>query len=69
MMNKKVAHSTFEQLSEKIRNSCIQAAREGFREASMSGLCSEGAMEAAIGAIQSINLDEIVADFLENSRK
>ncbi len=35
------------EVAEKVRKICIQAAREGFREASMSGLCTEGAAEAA----------------------
>lgn len=44
------------ELAERIRNECIEAAREGFRDASMSGLCAEGAMEAAVSAIQNLNL-------------
>lgn len=47
------------QLAELVRQACIQAAREGFTEASMSGLCTEGAMEAAVGAIQSLDLDKL----------
>ena len=48
-------------LARKIRQACIEAAREGFKDASMSGLCAEGAMEAAIGAMQSLDLDSIIA--------
>lgn len=47
-------------LAGEIREQCIKAAREGFREASMSGLCAEGAMETAIGAMQSIDLEQLV---------
>lgn len=47
-------------MAESIRQACIEAAREGFRDASMSGLCSEGAMEAAVSSIQSLNLEEII---------
>ena len=39
---------------------CIKAAREGFQNASMSWLCTEEAMEAAIGAIQNLKLDEVI---------
>jgi len=46
-------------LAEKVREECIKAAKEGFRDASMSGLCSEGAMEAAISAMQKINVRKI----------
>lgn len=46
------------ELAEKIRELCIKAAREGFMDASVSGLCNEGAMEAAISAIQLLNLEK-----------
>lgn len=48
------------QLAEKVREACINAARDGFRDASMSGLCNEGAMEAAISAIQNLKLDKLI---------
>lgn len=44
------------EFAENIREACIKAAQEGFMYASMSGLCTGGAMEAAISAIQSLNL-------------
>ncbi|MEX2435942.1 MAG: acetyltransferase [Balneolaceae bacterium] len=47
-------------VAEIIKNACIEAARDGFRDASMSGLCTEGAMEAAISAIQKLDVEEIV---------
>jgi hypothetical protein len=49
------------QLAEEVRKACLDAAQEGFREASMSGLSREGAMEAATGSIQSLNLEKIIA--------
>jgi len=48
------------ELAEKIREACIKAAREGFMEASISGLCTEGAIEAAVGAMQSLNLGKLI---------
>lgn len=47
-------------VAELIREKCIEAAREGFRDASMSGLCAEGAVEAAISAMQILNLEKIL---------
>lgn len=55
------SHQQHLKLAEEVRKACLEAAREGFREASMSGLCPEGAMEAASGSIQSLNLDTIIA--------
>ena len=34
--------------AEIIREACIKVAKEGFMDASISGLCAEGAMEAAV---------------------
>lgn len=47
-------------VAELIREKCIEAARKGFRDASMSGLCAEGAVETAISAMQKLNLDKIL---------
>ena len=37
--------------AEIIREACINAAKEGFIQASISGLCNEGAVEAAISSV------------------
>jgi len=47
-------------VAEIIKNACIEAAREGFRDASMSGLCQDGAIEAAISAIQKLDVEEVI---------
>jgi hypothetical protein len=47
-------------LAESVRQACIEAAREGFWDASMSGLCAEGAMEAGISSIQKLDLEKII---------
>jgi len=49
-----------QQLAERVRKACVEAAREGFMDASMSGLCEEGAMEAAISAIQKLDIEKII---------
>ncbi|MFH5833405.1 acetyltransferase [Halalkalibaculum sp. DA3122] len=48
------------EVAEKVRAACIKAAQEGFRDASMSGLCMEGAVESAVGSIQSLDLENIL---------
>ncbi len=48
------------ELAETIRQACMEAAKEGFMHASMSGLCAEGAMEAAISAIQSLDVEQLI---------
>ena len=47
--------------AEIIREACITAAKEGFMDASISGLCNEGAVEAAISAIQNLDLNKVLA--------
>ncbi|MFY0698114.1 MAG: acetyltransferase [Balneola sp.] len=48
--------------AEIVRDACIAAAKEGFMDASISGLCNEGAIEAAISAIQNLDLTKVLAD-------
>ena len=48
------------QLSEGIRKACLDAAIDGYERASISGLCHEGAWEAAVSAIRMVVLESIV---------
>lgn len=48
------------QLAQKVKEACIEAAKEGFHDASISGLCSEGAIEAAVSAIQKLEIEELI---------
>ena len=43
-------------LAEAVRAACIQAAVSGYENAAMSGLCAEGAFEAAVSAIRMLDL-------------
>jgi uncharacterized protein (DUF952 family) len=45
-----------------IRRACIQAALEGYERAAMDGLCHEGAWEAAISAIQQLDVAALSHD-------
>lgn len=42
-----------------VKLECIKAAQEGFYDAKLSGLCDDGAIEAAISAIQLLKTKEI----------
>lgn len=48
--------------AEEIRRRCIDAARSGYEDALMSGLCREGAWEAAVSAIQRLDLERVSDD-------
>ncbi len=43
-----------------VQQACIAAARRAFADAAQSGLCGEGALEAAIGAMQTLDLAAVV---------
>ncbi|RCX30629.1 acetyltransferase [Thioalbus denitrificans] len=47
-------------LAERVRSACIEAALAGYENASISGLCHEGAWEAAISAIRMVDLSELL---------
>jgi hypothetical protein len=49
------------QIAEAVRAACLSAALDGYEDASMRGLCHEGAWESAIGAIRSLDLHRILA--------
>jgi len=44
-----------------VQRACIEAALRGYKDAAMSGLCDEGAFEAAISAMQMLDLEELVS--------
>jgi hypothetical protein len=49
------------ELAEVIRRACINAAIEGYERAAISGLCHEGAWEAAISAVRMLDLSALLA--------
>jgi hypothetical protein len=48
------------QLAEAIRTACLQAGLDAYEDASIRGLCHEGAWECAVGAIQSLDVEDIL---------
>jgi len=48
-------------LAAAVRDACASAAVEAYEDAGMQGLCAEGRFEAAVGAIERVDLAAIVA--------
>lgn len=48
------------ELARRVRDECIRTAVSAYEDASMSGLCGEGAFEAAISALRMMDLDAII---------
>lgn len=44
------------QLAETVRRACLDAALEAYEDATLSGLCADGALEAALGAIRTLDV-------------
>ncbi|OGI40100.1 MAG: hypothetical protein A2140_01620 [Candidatus Muproteobacteria bacterium RBG_16_62_13] len=49
-------------LAEAVRAACLEAASKAYEQASISGLCGEGAWEAARGAIQALDLGRLLKE-------
>lgn len=47
-------------IAQSIRDACIAAAKQGYESAAISGLCEEGALEAALGAIHMVDLEAVL---------
>lgn len=54
-------HDDALEVAERVRAGCIDAARAAYEDAAIRGLCGEGALEAAIGALQSLDIEPLVA--------
>lgn len=52
-------------LAEAVREACIAAAQRGYENAALSGLCEEGALEAAISAIRMVDLEALLRERAE----
>ena len=49
-----------QRLAETVRAACLDAAIKSYEQASVSGLCGEGAWEAARGAIRTLDLKRLI---------
>jgi hypothetical protein len=49
------------QVVERVREHLLLEVERSFREASLSGLCADGALEVALGHARNLSLDAIIA--------
>ena len=54
-------HTETRPLTEAVRTACLRAALAAYEDAGIQGLCAEGRWECAIGAIQSLDLEALIA--------
>ena len=53
-------------LAEMVREACLKAARDAYENAGISGLCEEGRWECAVNAIQSLDIEAVIATLPRN---
>ncbi len=54
-------------IAEAVRAACVQVAQQGYERAAADGLCDEGALEVALEAIRSLDIDQIVHELKSSS--
>jgi hypothetical protein len=54
-------------LAEAVREACAQAAQEAFTQGGFSGLCAEGRLELAVGAIRGLELEPLLRTLAERT--
>lgn len=50
-----------QQLAERVRTACLQAALDAYEDAGLQGLCAEGRWECAIDAVRSLPLADLTS--------
>jgi hypothetical protein len=53
---------SFNRIAETIRAACVQAAQQGYERAAADGLCDEGALEVALDAIRSLDIESLLRE-------
>ena len=53
-------------LAEAMREACLNAARQAYENAGISGLCEEGRRECAVDAIRSLDIEAVIAVLPKN---
>ena len=59
-MKKSTSQEKLQELAHTVRHACIEAALEGYESARISGLCHEGAWEAAVSAMRVLDLERVL---------
>ncbi len=50
------------QIAEAVRAACLRAAQQGYERAAADGLCDEGALEVALDAIRSLDIESLLRE-------
>jgi hypothetical protein len=50
------------QFAERVRAACLKAASDAYEDAGVQGLCAEGRWEAALGAVEALDLRALMQE-------
>ena len=51
-----------EVLAKRIRDACLEALLQAYEDAGVQGLCAEGRWEAAVSALRTLNLAQVLRE-------
>lgn len=57
-----MSDSRSRRIAERVRTACIRTALEGYEAAAISGLCKDGAWEAAVDAMRMLDVAALAAE-------
>jgi hypothetical protein len=66
-INGMTQHEIKQRLAEAVRQACLKAAREGYENAGISGLCEEGRWECAVDAIRALDIEAVIASLRDDA--
>jgi hypothetical protein len=52
-----------EDLANRVRQACLEAALQAYEDAGIQGLCAEGRWEAAVSALRTVDLAPLLREF------
>lgn len=58
----KFAQDQLTPIAEAVRAACVTAAQQGYERAAADGLCDEGALEVALDAIRSLDIESLLRE-------
>ncbi len=59
-MNENLSNEEKQNFAELVKQACVKTALDAYEEASIKGLCHEGAWEYAIDAMRNLKIEELL---------
>jgi hypothetical protein len=65
-MNSDIKPQDLTRIAEAVREACLQAAQQAYERAAADSLCDEGALEVALDAIRSLDVESLLRELKTN---